>query len=89
MAQIGDAITASVRLEKLGFHAQRPEVSNAVQGKVVGKTFLGSRMAVEFMIEEAQGATLRAFVDAETGQSVGTDLVWISWDRDAMAVLRD
>ncbi|WP_417606900.1 ABC transporter ATP-binding protein [Primorskyibacter flagellatus] len=85
----GAPITASVRLEKLGFHATRPETGNAVQGKVVGKTFLGSRMAVDLMVEEAQGATLRAFVDAETGQTVGADPIWIGWDSDSMAVLRD
>lgn len=87
--QIGDAITASVRLEKLDFHTTRPDTINAVQGKVVGKTFLGSRMTVDLMIEEAQGATLRAFVDADTGRKVGADPVWIGWDRDSMAVLRD
>ncbi|TCS61077.1 spermidine/putrescine transport system ATP-binding protein [Primorskyibacter sedentarius] len=85
----GAPITASVRLEKLGFHAERPATANAVQGKVVGKTFLGSRMAVDLMIEDAQGATLRAFVDAETGQTVGADPVWVGWDSDSMAVLRD
>ena len=87
--RIGDAITASVRLEKLGFHTTCPDVANAVQGKVVGKTFLGSRMAVDLMIEKAQGATLRAYVDADAGQSVGSDPVWIGWDSDSMAVLRD
>ena len=88
-AQIGDVITASIRWEKLGFHTKRPKGTNAVQGKVVGKTFLGSRMSVELMIEEAQGEVLRAFVDTDIGQSVGSGPVWISWDSDSMAVLRD
>ena len=87
--RVGDAITASVRLEKLGFSTQRPDAANAVQGKVVGKTFLGSRMALDLMVEQAEGARLRAFVDAETGQSVGSDPVWIGWDADSMSVLRD
>ena len=85
----GAPITASVRLEKLGFHGSKPETVNAVQGKVISKTFLGSRMAVDLMVEEAKGAKLRAFVDAETGQSVGSEPVWIGWDSDSMAVLRD
>ncbi|MDP5218984.1 ABC transporter ATP-binding protein [Ruegeria sp. 2205SS24-7] len=87
--QIGDAVTASIRLEKLGFHTARPEATNAVQGKVIAKTFLGSRMSVDLMIEEAQGSVLRAFVDAETGQSFGSDPVWIGWEKDSMAVLRE
>ncbi|MBG6159216.1 ABC-type Fe3+/spermidine/putrescine transport system ATPase subunit [Labrenzia sp. EL_159] len=87
--RVGDTITASVRLEKLGFHAARPDHKNAVKGTVVGKTFLGSRMSVDLMIEEAQGARLRAFVDADVGQSVGSEPVWIGWDSDSMAVLRE
>ncbi|WP_298961563.1 ABC transporter ATP-binding protein [uncultured Roseibium sp.] len=86
--QVGDTITASVRLEKLAFHTARPEHSNAVRGTVVGKTFLGSRMSVDLMVEEAQGAKLRAFVDADVGQSVGSEPVWIGWDSESMAVLR-
>ncbi|MBN9677609.1 ABC transporter ATP-binding protein [Salipiger bermudensis] len=87
--QAGEAITASVRLERLGFHAERPTTANAVQGRVVGKTFLGSRMALDLMVEEAKGATLKAYVDADTGQSVGEAPVWIGWDESSMAVLRD
>lgn len=34
-------------------------------------------------------ALLKAYVDAETGQSVGTDPVWIGWDADNMAVLNN
>ncbi|MEP3278122.1 MAG: ABC transporter ATP-binding protein [Stappiaceae bacterium] len=85
----GETITASVRLEKIGFHTAPPAGMNAVKGTVVGKTFLGSRMSVDLMIEEAQGARLRAFVDAEVGQSVGSEPVWIGWDSDNMAVLRE
>jgi len=87
--KVGDTITASVRLEKLNFHSARPDVANAVQGTVVGKTFLGSRMAVDVMVADAQGAKLRAFVDAEIGLSIGSDPTWIGWDSDSMAVLRD
>ncbi|EPX76655.1 Putrescine transport ATP-binding protein PotA [Salipiger mucosus DSM 16094] len=76
----GAPITASVRLEKLDFHKERPATANAVQGRVVGKTFLGSRMAVDLTVEDAQGAHLKAYVDAETGQSVGDAPVWIGWD---------
>ncbi len=87
--QAGAPITASVRLERLGFHAARPDSANAVQGRVVGKTFLGSRMALDLLVEDAQGARLRAYVDAATGQSVGEAPVWIGWDESSMAVLRD
>lgn len=87
--QIGDVITASVRLEKLGLYPDRPAAQNAVRGTVVGKTFLGSRMAVDVAVENAQGAVLRAFTDAETGRSFGSDPVWLGWNSKSMAVLRD
>ncbi len=85
----GQPITASVRLEKLGFYAERPQTGNAVQGRVVGKTFLGSRMAMQIAVGDGGDALLKAYVDAETGQSVGSDPVWIGWEADNMAVLND
>ncbi|MCK0151562.1 ABC transporter ATP-binding protein [Marivita sp. S6314] len=85
----GAPITASVRLEKLGFHTARPDLPNAVQGRVISKTFLGSRMAVDMVVEQSEGAKLRAFVDADTGHAIGDDLIWAAWDSDSMAVLRD
>ncbi|WP_300010630.1 ABC transporter ATP-binding protein [uncultured Roseobacter sp.] len=86
---VGGNITASVRLEKLGLSAERPSAENAVQGKVVAKTFLGSRMAVDLAVDQTEGAILRAFVDAETGGTFGADPIWIGWDSKDMAVLRD
>ena len=85
----GAEITASIRLEKLGFHLSQPDLANAVQGRVVNKTFLGSRMAVDMIVEQTDGAKLRAFVDADIGQSIGEDLIWAAWDSSSMAVLRD
>ncbi|NNE79481.1 MAG: ABC transporter ATP-binding protein [Silicimonas sp.] len=85
----GGDITASVRLEKLGLSVDRPEADNAVQGKIVGKTFLGSRMAVDLAIDTTKGETLRAFIDAEAGKALGSDPIWIGWDSKDMAVLRD
>lgn len=80
-------VTASIRLEKLTFSNTRPDNGNAVKGKVIDKTFHGSRMSVDVLIEDAQGAKLRAFVNTEIGQSLGTDTVWLSWDAQSMAVV--
>lgn len=88
LPQTGSKITASVRLEKLEFFESKP-ASNAVQGQVIDKTFHGSRMSVDVLLEQAQGFKLRAFVDTEIGQSLGTDSVWVGWDSQSMAVLRD
>ena len=87
--RLGDKITASVRLEKLGIHSERPSTDNSVCGHVVERTFLGSRVTVDILIEEAQDATLKAYVDTATAENVGSDTVWIGWDVDSMAILRD
>jgi spermidine/putrescine transport system ATP-binding protein len=78
-----------VRLEKIGFHADRPATGNAIQGRVVGKTFLGSRIALQIAVGDRSDAMLKAYVDVETSERVGSDPVWIGWEPDNMAVLND
>ncbi len=85
----GERITASVRLENLDFHAERPSTANAVQGRVIGKTFLGSRMAMQIAVGERGDAMLKAYVDPATGNAVGSEPIWIGWDAGHMAVVRD
>ncbi|WP_226781219.1 ABC transporter ATP-binding protein [Oceaniglobus trochenteri] len=82
-------VTASIRLERLGFGKERPATQNAVQGRVIGATFLGSRMALDLQVEGAADATLKAYVDTTTGTSLGDGPVWIGWDADSMAILND
>jgi len=38
---------------------------------------------------EKGNALLKAYVDADTGQSIGSDPVWIGWEAENMAVLKD
>jgi ABC-type Fe3+/spermidine/putrescine transport system ATPase subunit len=82
-------VTASVRLEKLEFHQKCPDLINQVQGRVVNRTFLGSRMLVDVHVEGTGGAILRAFVDADRGKSIGDYPIWVTWDSKSMAILRD
>jgi hypothetical protein len=58
----GQAITASVRLETLGFHADRPETANTLRRYAVARTVLGIRMAMWVAVKETQNAVLRAYV---------------------------
>ena len=81
--------TASVRLERLELHSERPNTVNAVEARVVGKTFLGSRMIVDLLVEQAQGAQLKAYVDITTSRAMGDAPIWIGWDTDSMAILSD
>ena len=82
-------VTASLRLEKLGIHNERPSADNSVRGRVVERIFLGSRVALDILVDEARDVTLKAYVDSATAENVGSDTVWIGWDIDSMAILRD
>ena len=44
-------------------------------------------MAVDVLIEDAQGAILKAYVDTSMRKNLGTETVWTGWDADSMAVL--
>jgi spermidine/putrescine ABC transporter ATP-binding subunit len=86
----GSLMTASVRLEKLEVHTDKPTTQNAVQGKIVSKTFHGSRISIDVLIDDAEGATLRAFVDASEGRALAEGgIVWLGWDAGSMAILID
>lgn len=85
---VGETIKASVRLEHVRFHAERPRTGNAVRATVAGKTFLGSRMAVDLRLADQRTERLRAFVDANEGTTIGTDPVWIGWPTENLTVLR-
>jgi spermidine/putrescine transport system ATP-binding protein len=85
----GADVTASVRLERIGLHAERPAAGNAVEGRVVAKTFLGSRIALDLAVTDAPDVTLRAYADPATALNAGTDALWIGWDTESMSVLRD
>ena len=82
-------IIASVRLERLEFHQRCPDQVNQVKGKLVNRTFLGSRMLVDFHVEGTPDEKLRAFVDPDLGKSIGENLIWATWKPESMAILRD
>ena len=62
---------------------------NQVKGKLVNRTFLGSRTLVDFYVEGTVDENLRAFVDPDLGKSIGENLIWASWNPKSMAILRD
>ncbi len=82
-------ITASIRLERLEFHQRCPNRVNQVRGKLVNRTFLGSRMVIDFHVEGTPDEKLRAFVDPDLGKSIGENLIWATWKPESMAILRD
>ena len=85
----GAPVTASVRLEQIRFHDTRPETGNAVEGRITGKTFLGSRVALDLAVPDAPDVSLRAYLDPASGQALRSDALWIGWDTESMSILSD
>ena len=85
----GASVTASVRLEQIRFHDTRPETGNAVEGRITGKTFLGSRVALDLAVPDAPDVSLRAYLDPASGQALRSDALWIGWDNESMSILSD
>ncbi len=85
----GSNATASLRLERIRLHERRPETGNAVPGRVVGRTFLGSRVALDLAVNDEREASLRAYGDPAASHLDRSDAIWIGWDHDGMAVMRD
>lgn len=86
--QTGQEVSASLRLEKIALGADRPATRNAVMGRIVEKTFLGSRVAVNIVVPEAGDALLRAYADSDVTARLGDAPVWLGWDSHALSVLR-
>ncbi len=85
----GQAATASIRLEKLVVSESRPDLPNVIEGRVTGKIFKGSRTELEVSIEGGTPTSMRAYVDTAVGHALGDGPVWLGWEQDSMAVLRD
>ncbi|AWI82903.1 spermidine/putrescine ABC transporter ATP-binding protein [Alloyangia pacifica] len=84
----GQEVSASLRLEKIRLAAEKPLTGNAVMGRIVDRTFLGSRVAVDILVEEAGAARLRAYTDTDTTMKLGDSMVWLGWDSASLSVLR-
>ncbi len=85
----GEAVTAALRLERVGLHAERPAGPNAMRGRIVTRVFKGSRIAVGLVVPEAGEARLAAYADAGTLARIDPEAVWIGWDAADMAVLQE
>ena len=85
----GSNITVAIRLENLIFSKVFPKTRNKVQGRILNKTFQGSRLLIEILIENTDEILLRAFIDNKTAQEIGSGIVWLGWDTESMAILND
>ncbi|MHA1566320.1 MAG: ABC transporter ATP-binding protein [Alphaproteobacteria bacterium] len=85
----GQQVTASVRLEKIGFFNERPNHGNVLSGQMINRVFKGSRTMVDVRISDAGDAVLKAYVDPAIAAKFNSDPIWIAWDPANMTVLTD
>ncbi|MFK8080669.1 MAG: ABC transporter ATP-binding protein [Granulosicoccus sp.] len=84
----GEAMSSSLRLEKILCSRQRPDTANAVEGKIVSRVFMGSRTAVTLSVNESDAATITAYIEADRSFGAEGDSVWMGWEGVNQSVLR-
>lgn len=88
--QVGQTVSASLRLEKLRVAPVRPEGENVLSGRLRNAVFMGSRMTLDIAIDGHEGLILRAYGDADPANRPAQDAqLWVSWDSANMAILND
>ncbi len=88
--RVGQAVTTSLRLEKVRIGAERPAGENVVAGRLRSSVFLGSRIALDIAVEDSPDLTLRAYAEADPARRPDADgMLWLSWEPADMAVLQD
>jgi spermidine/putrescine transport system ATP-binding protein len=83
----GSEVTGSLRLENVACHPQKPAAENAIEGRIVNRLFKGSRTSVDIRVGE--GALLKAYLEPEAAARVQDDRLWVNWDANHLAVLKD
>jgi len=83
-----EAISSSLRLEKIFCASQRPDTTNAVQGKIVNKVFMGSRTAITMSVNGMEEAVLTAYIEADRNIGAEGDSIWMGWESVSQSVLR-
>ncbi|MGD1878019.1 MAG: ABC transporter ATP-binding protein [Kiloniellaceae bacterium] len=83
----GQSVVASLRLENVLCHAEKPEQPNAVSGRVVHRIFKGSRMALDIRVGEREDAVIKVYMDANEAGRFAQEHLWISWDPQRLSVL--
>ncbi|MCT8998830.1 ABC transporter ATP-binding protein [Chelativorans intermedius] len=85
----GEPVMASLRLESVQCHAERPAAANAIPGRIVSRLFKGSRTALDIRVGERDDALIKAYVDGADRESLSQEQLWISWDEKRLNVLKD
>jgi spermidine/putrescine transport system ATP-binding protein len=84
----GSDVTASLRLENVLCHAEKPQGEEAIEGTIVSRLFKGSRTSVDIRLGGGAGLILKAYLDPHDAQQVRDDRLWVNWRPDHLSVLQ-
>jgi spermidine/putrescine transport system ATP-binding protein len=84
----GSEVTASLRLENVLCHPQKPTDKKTIEGRIVNRLFKGSRTSVDIRVGGGEGALLKAYLDPEDADRIRDDRLWVSWDARHLSVLQ-
>ncbi len=84
----GSDVTASLRLENVLCHAEKPKGGDAIEGTIVSRLFKGSRTSVDIRLGAAEGPMLKAYLDPDHAARVRDDRLWVNWRPEHLSVLQ-
>ena len=85
----GSTAAASIRLENVNLLPQRPQVGDALSGRIVHRLFKGSHTTVDIQIGERESGLIKARLSPAEVDGLSGDDVWVTWDRERLAVLQN
>lgn len=87
-AAVGTRVKAAVRAEAVHVGSQRPAAAAAVQGELIGVSFLGD--TIQYVVRTASGTELLARVNPAQAEPLSTgDTVWCSWAASDLHVFEE
>ncbi|MDH3658825.1 MAG: ABC transporter ATP-binding protein [Alphaproteobacteria bacterium] len=84
---IGQSVSAALRPERIRLHRDRPTSDNALEGRLVKRVFKGSRTVLDIAVGES--AVIRAFDATDVAERINPGRLWLSWEPESLALLRD
>jgi spermidine/putrescine transport system ATP-binding protein len=85
----GRQIEVALRPESVQCFAEKPQLPNIFAGRIVRRLFKGSRTAVTIALENNENAQLQASIDPLINEQLHDGRLWVGWQPQRMAILRD
>ena len=85
---VGQRIEAAIRPDSIQCFSEKPDLPNALQGRIVRRLFKGSRTAVTVAVSD-QDHHLHVSLDPYIEQLLPDTWLWLGWPLERMSILHD